>query len=42
MKPVEIADNVMERLNELFYYIVSEYKAPDTAHNYIEEINEFL
>jgi len=42
MKPVEIAENVMERLNELFYYIVNEYKMPETAHNYIEEINKFL
>jgi len=42
MKPVEIADNVLERLDELFNYIVNEYKMPETAHNYIEEINEFL
>ena len=42
MKPVEIADNVLERLNELFNYVVNEYKMPETAHNYIEEINEFL
>jgi hypothetical protein len=42
MKPVEIADNVLERLEELFNHIVYEYKAPDTAHDYIEEINEFL
>jgi hypothetical protein len=42
MKPVEIADNVLKRLDELFNYIVNEYKAPETAHNYIEEINEFL
>jgi hypothetical protein len=42
MKPVEIADNVLERLDALFNHIVNEYKAPDTAHSYIEEINEFL
>ena len=42
MKPVEIDDNVMERLDELFNYIVNEYKMPETAHKYIEEINEFL
>ena len=42
MKPVEIADNVLERLNELFNYIINEYKMPETAHNYIEEINEFM
>ena len=42
MKPVEIADNVMERLDKLFYYIVNEYKMRDTAHDYIEEINDFL
>jgi hypothetical protein len=42
MKRVEVASNVMERLDELFNYIVNEYKAPDTACNYIEEINEFL
>jgi len=42
MKPVEIADNVLGRLDELFNYIVNEYKAPDTAHSYIEEISEFL
>ena len=42
MKPVEIADNVLERLDGLFSHIVNEYKAPETAHNYIEEINKFL
>jgi len=42
MKPVEISDNVLKRLDELFDHIVNEYKAPDTAHNYIEEINDFL
>ena len=42
MKPVEIDDNVLNRLSELFDHIVSEYKAPVTAHKYIEEINEFL
>jgi len=42
MKPVEIDFDVLQRLNELFYYIVNEYKAPETAHNYIEEINIFL
>ena len=31
MKPVEIADNVLERLDKLFNYIVNEYKAPETA-----------
>ena len=42
MKPVEIADNVLKKLDELFYHIVFVYKAPETAHRYIEEINEFL
>ena len=42
MKPVEIADNVLVRIDELFDYIVNEYKAQDTAHNYIEKINVFL
>jgi len=42
MKPVEIDDNVMVRINELFIHIVNEFKAPATAHSYIEEINEFL
>ena len=42
MKPVEIADNVTVRINELFNHIVHEYKAPDTAHGYIEEMYEFL
>ena len=32
----------MERLDDLFNHIVYEYKAPNTAHNYIEEINDFL
>ena len=42
LKPVEIDDNVLERLDELFNHIVNVYKAPDTAHDYIEEINAFL
>ena len=42
MQPVEIASNVLERIDELFRFIVNEYKAPATAHKYIEEINEFL
>jgi hypothetical protein len=42
MKPVEIANNVLVCLDELFYYIVNEYKALETAHNYINEIKEFL
>jgi len=42
MKPVEVSDNVMIRINELFNHIVDKYKAPDTAHRYIEEIHEFL
>ena len=42
MKPVEIATNVLERLDDLFNYIVNEYKAPETAHNYIEKVNDFL
>jgi len=32
MKPVEIADNVLKKLDELFYHIVFVYKAPETAH----------
>ena len=42
MKPVEVADNVLERIDDLFNHIVYEYKAPDTAHKYIERINKFL
>ena len=42
MKPVEISDKVLERLDDLFNYIVNEHKAPVTAHTYIEEINGFL
>ena len=42
MKPVEISDKVMARLNELFNHIVNEFKMPETAHNYIEDINVFL
>ena len=42
IKPVEISDYVIERMNELFNHIVNEYKAPETAHRYIEEIHEFL
>jgi len=42
MKPVEIADNVLMRMDELFYHVVYEYKAPNTAHKYIEKINVFL
>ena len=42
MKPVEIADKVLERIDELFNHIVNEFKAPATAHRYIQEIYEFL
>jgi len=42
MKPVEISVDALGKLDELFKYIVNEYKAPETAHNYIEGINEFL
>jgi len=42
MKPVEVADNVIKRMDELFNHIVDEYQMPCTAHNYIDEMNEFL
>ena len=42
MKPVEVSDKVMKQLDELFHHIANEFMAPDTAHNYIERINEFL
>lgn len=42
MKPVEISDTVMSRINELFIFIVNEYKAPETAHHRVEQIREFL
>ena len=42
MKPVEIDSNVLERIDELFNFIINEFKAPDTAHCYIENIHQFL
>ena len=42
MKRVEVSENVGERLDDLFKYIINEYKAPNTAHKYINDINEFL
>ena len=42
MKPVQISNAVILRLDELYQYIVDEYKMPDTAHKRIEDIHEFL
>ena len=42
MKPVQVSNAVILRLDELFQYIVNEYKMPVTAHKRIEEIREFL
>ena len=38
MKPVEVSGVVVSRINDLFSYIVNEYKAPETAHRRVMEI----
>ena len=42
MKSVEVSGVVVSRINDLFSYIVNEYKAPETAHRRVTEIHKFL
>ncbi|MDR2848199.1 MAG: hypothetical protein LBV39_03740 [Bacteroidales bacterium] len=42
MKPVEISGDVMKRIDELFHFIIDEYKSERTAHQRIDDINIFL